>query len=132
MTAQAEGAFEVTSWDEGTYRELKGQSKLTKVTVVQAYTGGLEATSSWEGLMLYRDDGTAFFTGLQHVVGTLHGREGSFVTLTCGEYNGEQAMTEWSVVVRSATGDLAGLEGSGTATASAGAAGSYTFDYDLH
>lgn len=132
MTVEVEGSFHVTSWDEKTYEELGGDSKLTRIAVVQRYAGELEATASWEGLMFYRSDGTAFYTGLQHFVGRLKGLEGTFVAETRGEFNGEKAMTEWSVVPGSSRGELVGLEGSGTATATADSEGTFTFDFDMH
>ncbi len=131
MTTQVTGSFTVTSWDEQTYEDLQGESKLTKVSFVQAYTGGLEATGSWEGQMYYAADGTAFYTGLQHFVGKLDGRKGSFVLEARGGYGGSDASTHWTVVAGSGTGDLAGLSGTGSSTVGSDSQGSYSFDYDI-
>jgi hypothetical protein len=131
MTVHTDGSFKVISWDENTYEDLDGDSKLTKVTLVQEYTGGLEATGSWEGQMFYGPDGTAFYTGLQRFVGTLDGREGTFVLEAKGGYDGTDASSQWQVVAGSGTGDLAGLSGAGSATAGSGTEGTFSFDYDI-
>jgi Protein of unknown function (DUF3224) len=132
MAPKVEGSFQVTSWEEDTYEELDNDSKLTKVSIGQDYKGGLEASSSWQGQMFYREDGTAFYNGLQRFVGALEGRDGTFVADVEGNYNGGDATSEWTVVTGSGTADLAGLEGSGKAAAgSGGSGGTFTFDYTL-
>jgi hypothetical protein len=131
MSARVEGSFQVSKWDESTYEDLGGGSKLTTVSIVQDFSGGLDATLSWRGQMFYRQDGTAFYTGLQRFVGSLDGREGTFVAETHGGYDGATATTEWKVIPGSGTAALAGLGGTGTATAGAGSEGTFTFDYDL-
>jgi hypothetical protein len=132
MSPNVEGAFQVSKWDENTYEELGGGSKLTKVSIVQGFSHGLDAEASWEGEMFYREDGTAYYTGLQRFVGTLDGREGTFVADTRGGYDGSTATSEWRVVPGSGTGALSGLSGTGTATAGAGSmGGTFVFDFDI-
>jgi Protein of unknown function (DUF3224) len=131
MSDRVEGSFQVSKWEENTYEDIGGGSKLTKVSIVQDFSGGLDATVSWEGQMFYREDGTAAYTGLQRFVGSLEGREGTFVAETHGGYDGTEATTDWKVITGSGTAALAGLEGTGTATAGAGSEGTFTFDYDI-
>jgi uncharacterized protein DUF3224 len=131
MTATAKGSFQVSKWEEDTYEEIGHGSKLTKVSIVQDFSGELEAAVAWEGQMYYRTDGTAVYNGLLRFVATLEGREGSFVATTSGGYDGETATTDWTVVSGSGTGDLSRIGGHGTATAGAGTEGTFTFDYDL-
>jgi hypothetical protein len=131
MSGTAKGSFQVSRWEENPYEEIDGGSKLTKVSIGQDFSGDLEAALAWEGQMYYRPDGTAVYTGLQRFVGTLDGREGSFVATTSGGYDGETATTDWTVVSGSGTGDLAGIEGTGTASAGAGSGGTFRFDYEL-
>jgi Protein of unknown function (DUF3224) len=131
MSAHAEGSFKVSSWDEHTYVDLDGESKLTKVSFVQEYTGGLEATGSWDGQMFYAEDGTAFYTGLQHFVGTLDGRKGGFVLEAKGRYDAGEASAEWLVVTGSGAGDLSGISGTGFSSIGSSGEGTYTFDYDI-
>jgi hypothetical protein len=131
MAATAKGSFQVSKWEENTYEEIGGGAKLTKVSIVQDFSGDLEAAVAWEGQMYYRADGTAVYNGLLRFVATLEGREGSFVATTSGGYDGETATTDWTVVTGSGAGDLVGIGGRGTATAGAGTEGTFVFDYDI-
>ena len=131
MAAQATGTFTVSSWDEDTYQELDGGGKLTRARVSFGLSGDLEADASWEALMCYGDDGTAFFTGLQRTVGKLAGREGSFVLNAGGGFENGVAKTQWEVLPGSATGDLRGLRGTGSAVTTSGSGGTFTLDYEL-
>jgi len=131
MAATAKGSFQVSKWEENTYEEIGGRAKLTKVSIVQDFSGDLEAAVAWEGQMYYRADGTAVYNGLLRFVATLEGRKGSFVATTSGGYDGETATTDWTVVTGSGTGDLVRIGGRGTATAGAGTEGTFVFDYDI-
>jgi hypothetical protein len=51
------------------------------------------------------------------VVGTISGRSGTFVLQTSGTFSGGVTRAEWFVVPGSATGQLAGLSGTGGYTA---------------
>jgi hypothetical protein len=128
--SEASGSFTVMSWDEDTYAELDGGGKLTKARVSFGFSGDLEARGDWDAVMCYRQDGTARFTGFQRTVGKLDGREGSFVLRADGTFEGGEARSQWQVVEGSASGDLAGLRGTGSAVAG-GPGGTFTFDYEL-
>jgi hypothetical protein len=131
MTSTAQGTFQVTGWDESTYEHLDAEAKLTKVRIDQTYQGGLDAAGPWDGQMYYRPDGTAVYNGLQRLEGSLDGRKGSFVMESGGEYDGTTASSSWEVISGSGTGELAGLSGTGTATAEMGQEGNYTFEYEV-
>ena len=81
--------------------------------------------------MAYRADGTADYVGLQHLVGTLGGRSGSFVLSSPGTFDGQAATGTWTVLEGSGTEELAGLTGTGTFTAPSGGEPTVTLDYDL-
>jgi hypothetical protein len=81
--------------------------------------------------MCYRPDGTAVFTGLQHMTGQVGGKSGSYVLVSDGTYDGTEARSTWQVVAGSGTGELAGLRGGGTSVATSTPPGSLRFDYDL-
>jgi hypothetical protein len=129
--ARAAGTFTVKSWAEETYRELGEQAKLTKAAVEFTIEGDLAAEASWDAVMCYRQDGTALFSGFQYTSGSVGGQQGTFVLQTEGEYAAGKARTRWQVVEGSGTGGLAGITGSGSATAGATPPGTYTFDYSL-
>lgn len=129
--AKAAGTFTVLAWEEDTYTELDSGGKLTKARVRFGFSGDLEAEGEWDALMCYRDDGTASFTGYQQTTGALDGRSGSFVMRGDGTFDGGVATTTWQVVDGSASGELRGLRGTGTAAASIGPSGTFTLEYEL-
>jgi hypothetical protein len=128
---RAEGTFTVKSWDEDTYRELDGNAKLTRAQVTFELAGDLEAEANWTALMCYRNDGTAVYTGLQHTAGKVAGRSGSFVLRADGAFEDGVAKTSWEVIPGSATGELSGLTGTGSAVTTSGSAGTFSIDLDL-
>ena len=131
MTEHANGTFTVSGWDETTYVELDEKGKLTRARMTFDFAGDVQGQGVSETLMCYRQDGTAVFTGLQHMVGQVGGRSGSYVLLADGSYDGAEARTAWKVVDGSGTGELAGLRGTGSAVAASSPPGTFTFDYEL-
>ncbi len=131
MSTQAQGTFEVTGWDEDTYETFDGGAKLTRARISQDFAGDLVAKGTWESLMCYREDGTANYIGLEHVHGRIGDREGDFILETIGIFDGTKAMTTWSIVPDSATGELRGLRMDGTTEAGHGSSGTYRFDYEF-
>ena len=131
MTVRAEGTFTVASWDEQTYQDLDGKSKLTRARVGYRLSGDIEGEAAWEALMFYGADGTAEFTGLQHVSAQIAGRSGTCVMVADGTFADGVASSNWRVIPGSGTEGLAGLRGSGTAVATTTPPGTFTFDYEL-
>jgi hypothetical protein len=131
MTVHAEGTFKVASWDENTYQELEGDSKLTKVTVEFEFDGDVAAEGRWDAVMCYRADGTAEYAGYQRMVGKVGGQDGSFVVRADGAFADAEARTSWRVIEGSGTGGLATLRGTGAAVAGSGTSGTFTLDYEL-
>jgi hypothetical protein len=129
--ARAAGTFSVKSWDENTYQQLDGEAKLTKATVTFGLEGDLNGEATWHAIMCYRPDGTAVYTGIQHVTGALGGVQGSFVLLADGEFAAGDARSRWRVIDGSGAGGLAYLTGNGTAVATASPTGSFELDYSL-
>jgi hypothetical protein len=131
MTAQAKGTFKVSGWEENTSAELENGGRLTRAHVTFGFDGDLEAEGGWEAVMCYQQDGSASFTGFQHTTGSLRARTGSFVLRADGTFSGGQALTNWQVVDGSATGQLRGLRGTGTAVTTSESGGEFTLDYEL-
>jgi hypothetical protein len=125
----ATGSFEVTSWNEDSYEELDGGGKLTQASVDQKFSGDVEGDGAVQWLMAYAPEGTARFVGIQRVTGSIEGREGCFVMETSGDFDGEVATGEWTIV--SASGDLEGLRGTGRFRAPKGPTASVDLDYEL-
>jgi hypothetical protein len=131
MTTKATGIFEITSWDEEIYQELGSGAKLTRATVTQCFSGDIQGVGTVEFLLMYPDSGSAFFAGMQRVVGTLNGRPGSFILQTNGTYADGKAGADWFVVPGSATGELRGLHGNGGFSPSVGTKVSVRLDYNF-
>src|SRR5260370_7773978 len=109
MTVHVEGTFKLTGWEETTYEELGGDSKLTRARMDFDFSGGIEAAANSQSLMFYRADGTAVITGLQRMTGRVDGHSGSFVLQTDGTFDGSEARTGWLVISGSATDELPSL-----------------------
>ena len=114
MKQTANARFTIRSWDEKPYGEGPGLPKLTRASVVKDYTGDIEGEGHVEYTMMYRDDGTATFVGLERIAGTIAGRHGSCVLQRSGVFEAGQAKESYSVVSGSGTEDLRGLRGEGT------------------
>ena len=132
MTAHAEGTYTVASWEEDTFQDLAGQEeKLTKARMGFQLSGDLAGDLVSDTLMYYREDGTAEYTGLQHVSAQIAGKTGTCVMVADGAFADGTASGNWRVIPGSGTGGLAGLRGSGTAVATTTPPGTFTFDYEL-
>ena len=131
MSTHATSTFEIKNWDEQTCSEVDGHVKLTRADVAFSYTGDLEGTSAMQYLMVYRDDATASVIGLERVTGRLAGKSGTFVLQYTGGYADGVASGDLEVVSGSATGELTGLRGRGSALAKHEGETRLTLDYDL-
>jgi Protein of unknown function (DUF3224) len=124
------GVFRVASWDEAACQESQDR-RLTRASVSQAFEGGISGEGSAEWLMAYNQDGTARFVGFQVVEGELEGRRGTFVMETAGEFDGQVARWQASVLPGSQTGELQELDGGGTFEAPLGSQASYELELAL-
>ncbi len=131
MTTSAKGTFEIESWEEKPYAVPGEGMKLTRAEVRERFRGDIEGAGSSQSLMCYRADGTATYLGFELIEGSVGGRTGTFVLRVDGDYDGTNASATWTVVTGSATGKLAGLEGSGGFSAPPGSTAEVTLDYDL-
>ena len=113
MSKIVETKLKIESWDEKPYREEPDSSKFTRADVLLSGIGDELTAGGFEALMYYRPDGTGTYLSYLRLTGTLDGRSGSFVLQGTGEYDGTSARSESRVVPGSATGDLAGLTGTG-------------------
>jgi hypothetical protein len=113
MSKHATATFEVKSWNEKPYNEIEGGPKLTRASVTKSFHGDIEGHGAVEYLMMYRDNGTASFVGLERVVGRIGDRSGTFVLQHVGTFESGAAKVIWEVVPGSGTGDLRGLRGAG-------------------
>lgn len=131
MKQSANARFAIQSWDEKPYSEGPDLPKLTRASVSKTFTGDVEGEGHVEYLMMYRDDGSAAFVGLERVVGQIGGKSGTFVLQRSGVFENGEAKESYSVVSGSATGDLRGLSGEGSSAVGHGMEHPFSFTYDL-
>jgi hypothetical protein len=131
MSTRATANFEMTSWDEKPYDEIDGQPRLARASVANTYRGDIEGQGKVEYLMLYRDDSSASFVGLERISGRLGGRSGSFVLQHSGTYEGGTTTATSSVVPGSGSGDLHNLRGQGSFVSQYGQLAPVTLDYEF-
>lgn len=129
MKTHAKATFALNAWDEKPYNEMIGLPKLTRVSVTKSYQGDITGEGKLEYLMMYRDDGSASFLGLERVVGSVGGRSGSFVLQHSGTFKDGVATVTLLVVPGSGTGDLRGLRGNGAFAVGHQQPYSMTLDY---
>ena len=128
MTTDATCTFQLTGWDETTYRDIGQGAKLTHAKVTQTYAGKIEGSGCTDYLLSYTVQGTASFVGLEQITGRVEGRQGSFVIQHRGAFTEGGATSRWEVVAGSGTGELSQLTGSGRYQASHGQPAEVLFD----
>jgi hypothetical protein len=131
MKKSANARFAIKNWDEKPYSEGQDLPRLTRASVTKTFTGDIEGEGHVQYLMMYRNDGSATFVGLERVVGRLGAKTGTFVLQRLGVFEGGQAKESYSVVPGSATGDLRGLQGEGSSAVGHGMEHPFTLNYEL-
>lgn len=124
------GSFQLSSWTEDPYEERDGR-RLTRASVSQRFEGDIAGDGTAEWLMAYQADGRARFVGFQVVEGEVAGRRGTLVLETAGEFDGQVARWDATVLPRSSTGELTDLEGVGKFEAPHGSTASYELEITL-
>jgi hypothetical protein len=131
VTTHATAVYEGKSWDETPLSGEKGGVKVTRASVLNAFRGDIVGEGTLEYLMVYRENGTVAFIGLERVVGRIGDRSGTFVLQHDGTFESEAAIWTWTVVLGSGTGDLRGLRGAGGYNAGHAHPPTVTLDYDF-
>lgn len=130
MTARADGSFEVKLLPQSSDAPPEG-APIGRFSIDKQFRGDIEGTSTGE--MLSGGDptsGSAGYVAIERVVGTLHGRRGSFILQHAGTMTPASSLLTIDVVPGSGTGELAALTGSMTLVIADGRH-SYTFHYSL-
>ena len=124
MATRASGMFEVKLTPQEGVAETLG-----RLTIEKTFRGDLEATSRGEMLTAGTAvKGSAGYVAIERVVGTLHGRGGSFALQHSGTMTRGAPGLTITVVPDSGTGDLVGLAGT-MVIVHEGGGRSYEFDY---
>jgi hypothetical protein len=123
--------FSIRNWDEKPYSEGQDLPKMTRASVDKMFTGDIDGEGHVEYVMMYRNDGTASFVGLERISGRFAGRSGSFVLQRTGVFEEGQAKETYSVVNGSGTGELRSLRGEGTSSVGHAADYPFALHYEL-
>ena len=109
-----EAAFTLDVWEAADVEEVEGGPGTARVVLAKTYTGpDLVAKATGHALTTNGPAG-ASYVAQERIVGTLYGREGSFVLEHAASMgDGFPTLQAASVVPGSGTGGLAGLSGNG-------------------
>ncbi|MFJ2744923.1 DUF3224 domain-containing protein [Streptomyces sp. NPDC087440] len=133
-TTTVTGHFTFASWDEKSVTEAGTSPRIAHASVVNTFTGGIEATdTACEYICAYATETTGAFAGMEYFAGRLDGREGRFVVEERGWFGTDGTVhCTFEVVPGSGTDELTGLTGKGTFVAPQGEKSvPYTFAYAL-
>jgi hypothetical protein len=126
MSRHIEATFEIASWDETPFEDGNEATKLTEALVTKKYDGDIKGTSTTKWLLAYAPDKSALYVGVEHISGTIGGRQGSLVLLHDGAFRDGVASAQLRIA--SGTDELANAAGTGRFRADP--AGSLTLDLD--
>ncbi|MFZ1754616.1 MAG: DUF3224 domain-containing protein [Caldilineaceae bacterium] len=127
---KATGSFDVVIKPQGEPDTTAG-AKLGRMSIDKQFHGDLSGVGKGEMLSALTDtEGSAGYVAIERVVGTLHGRSGSFVFQHTGTMNRGAQQLSISVVPDSGSGELTGLSGVFLLTIEDGNH-LYTFEYSL-
>ena len=131
MKKTANARFAIKSWDEKPYSEGEDLPKMTRASVIKTFTGDIEGEGQVEYVMMYRNDGSAAYVGLERVVGSIGGKSGTFVLQRSGVFESGQAKESYVIVSGSGTGELRGLRGEGSSALGHDTVYPFTLNYEL-
>jgi hypothetical protein len=127
---RAVGRITVATYEPSVFDERQnGGPNLTEIHVTEAFAGDLLGNGTARFLQTAFADGSASFVGVERVVGSVAGREGSFVLQDAGTVQGSTVSGEWFVVPGSGTGNLTGLRGEGGFVAKLGEDADVSLEY---
>lgn len=126
----AHASITVSVWQPTPYEQPGDGPDLVRIDVEESFEGDISGSGTATFLQALRADGSASFCALERVVGSLGGRQGSFVLQDSGILDSSGAVSgTWAVVPGSGTGELAGLRGDGGFAAAVGEHAQATLDY---
>jgi hypothetical protein len=134
---KAKGTYAVKKWEEIPYEQISSEMKMTKASTEYLMSGEIIGKAIVEYLMFYRysnaadpHKSSAIYIGLIRFVGTVHGKEGSFVIQDHGTFENGAAISSLQIIAGSGLGDLKGIRGTGRYNADQ-KGNQIELDYDL-
>ena len=130
MTTVAKGSFEVKLTPQPADDNPAGVV-IGRMALDKTFHGDIDATSRGQMLAMRSDvQGSAGYVAMEKVVGTVHGRKGSFVFQHSGIMNRGAASLSLAIVPDSGTEELTGISGTAKIIIADGKH-SYELDYAL-
>lgn len=127
MPKHAKGSFDVTI----TPQETADEAPVARMLLYKEFHGDLEAIAHGEMMAAHEPlTGAGVYVAIDRVVGTLHGKGGSFLIAHRGIRNAEGQELSIVIVPGSGTGQLAGITGT-LGIEIVEKQHSYTMDYTL-
>jgi hypothetical protein len=113
---------DVISYEKHDISTHEDGTALVSTVLTERFRGGIEGHGYADHVRVLRPDGSGIFAGIERVEGEVEGRTGSFILTVHGRnHNDHEVSGVWTVQRGSGTGELAGIRGRGTFTASADA-----------
>ena len=130
MSTRAEGTFDIDDWQEAAYDEADG-TKLSRTRVTKTFQGDVQGQSTAELLMAIARAGSMAYVGFERIVGSVHGRAGSFILEHVASTAGESPSATWRVLPNSGTGELNTIRGAAFIGGQPGERHTFTLEYEL-
>lgn len=107
-------------WDENVSNQISHEMKTTKASVEYTLSGEINGQAVVEYLMFYKyfdsndqHKSSATYLGLIRFIGTVHGKNGSFVIEDHGTFENGAANSILQILDSSGTGELKNIKGTG-------------------
>jgi hypothetical protein len=110
---RAASQIAVNTYEPTTCDQPADAPVLVEIHVTAGFSGDITGTGTVRFLQTLSADGSASFCGIERVVGSVAGRNGSFLLQDAGTVSGSVVTGGWFVVPNSASGELTGLRGEG-------------------
>jgi hypothetical protein len=117
---KAVGTYEVKKWEENAYEQISSEMKMTKASVEYSMSGEILGKAHVEYFMFYKyfdakdqHKSSAIYIGLIRFVGSVKGKEGSFVMEDRGTFENGAASSTLQIIAGSGLGELKGIQGTG-------------------
>ncbi|HEX3598182.1 MAG TPA: DUF3224 domain-containing protein [Polyangiaceae bacterium] len=128
-THHAKGRTDVRTHSPTSFDEIADGPSLMEIHVTETFSGDIQGDGTVRIIQATRKDGSASFTGIERVRGSIAGQHGSFLLQVTGTVAAKELTAAWFVVPGSGTGELKGLRGEGGFKAQLGKHGSIWLDY---
>jgi hypothetical protein len=130
MSTRAEATFDIDDWQEAAYDEADG-TKLSRTRVTKTFQGDVQGQSTAELLMAVARAGSMAYVSFERIIGSVHGRAGSFILEHVASSAGDTPSATWRVMPSSGTGDLSTIRGAAFIGGQPGERHTFTLDYEL-